>query len=61
MPNTFDSVPQSITQRAMAQNFSLEEKTRREDMEKNKDFYYAQSEKHLELLNEDQDPYIHAQ
>lgn len=58
MPNTFDSVPQSITQRAMAQNFSMEEKSRREAMLKNKDFYYAQSEKHLQLLNEDQDPYI---
>lgn len=58
MPNTFDSVPQSITQRAMAQNFSMEEKTRREAMLKNKDFYYAQSEKHLDLLNEDQDPLI---
>lgn len=58
MPNTFDSVPQSITQRAMSQNFSLEERTRRDAMLKNKDFYYAQSEKHLSLLNEDQDPYI---
>ena len=58
MPNTFDSVPQSITQRAMAQNFSLEEQSRREAMLKNKEFYHGQSEKHLDLLNEDQDPYI---
>lgn len=58
MPNTFDSIPQSITQRAMANNFSLEEQSRREAMQMNKDFYYAQSEKYLELMNEDQDPYI---
>lgn len=58
MTNTFDSVPYSITQRAMSQNFSKEEKMRRDLMLKNKDFYYAQSEKHLYLLNEDQDPYI---
>lgn len=56
--NSFDSIPQSITQRAMAHNFSQEERSRREAMLKNKDFYYAQSEKHLILLNEDQDPYI---
>lgn len=58
MPNTFDSVPYSITQRAMANNFSQEERQRRDAMLKNKDFYYAQSEKHLLLLNNDVDPYI---
>lgn len=58
MPNTFDSIPQDITQRALINNFSQEEKGRREEMMKNKDFYYSQSEKHLNLVNEDQDPFI---
>lgn len=55
---TFDSIPYAITQRAMAHNFSQEELARREAMLKNKDFYYGLSEKHLILLNEDQDPLI---
>lgn len=57
MPNTFDSVPASITQRAMANNFSLEEKSRRESALLNKDFYYGKQEKHLITVNDDQLPF----
>lgn len=53
--NTFDSVPQALTQRALSANFSLEEKGRREGAMLNKDFYYGKQEQSLKLVNEDVD------
>jgi hypothetical protein len=58
MPNTFDSIPSAILQRALANNFSVEEKGRREAMLLNKDFYYGKQEESLVFHNEDVDPYI---
>ena len=58
MPNSFDSIPQALTQRALANNFSLEEKGRREAALLNKNYYYGKQESELTILNEDVDPYI---
>ena len=55
---SFNSVPDSMTQRALSHNFSLEEKSRREQMILNKDFYYGKQEQQLSLVNEDVDPAI---
>lgn len=48
----FDSTPISISQKALAENFGLEEKERREAAVKNKDFYYGKQETELILMNE---------
>lgn len=58
MPNTFDSVPQALTQRALANNFSLEEKGRREAALLNRKFYYGAQESELNLVTDDCDPKI---
>lgn len=54
----FDSTPQAITQKALSNNFNLEEKERREEALLNKDFYYGKQEQSLHLINEDVDPII---
>jgi len=54
--SAFDSIPDSITARALANNFSKEELERRETAEKNKDFYYSDSEKYVTTFNTDQIP-----
>lgn len=55
---SFNTIPDSITQHALAHNFSMEEKERREEMILNKEFYYGQQEQQLNLVNEDVDPAI---
>lgn len=54
--SALDTAPISITSRALAQNFNLEEKERREEAEKNKDYYYGKQKEDLILTNEDVDP-----
>lgn len=54
--NTFDSVPQSLTQRALAANFSTEELSRREQAGLTKDFYFDKQEQQLTLTVDDVDP-----
>ena len=56
--NLVDSIPVSITQRAITSNQSLEEKGRREAALLNKDFYYGKQEQSLSLVNDDQLPVI---
>lgn len=56
--SVFDSVPQSITARALAQNFNLEERTRREQASLNKDFYYGKQEQALVLMSDEQEPVV---
>jgi len=54
----FSSAPSSITQKAMAAAFNLEEKERRETADLNISFYYGQQEQSLNLINDDVDPVI---
>lgn len=56
--NAFDSTPISITQKALSENFNLEEKQRREGAEKNKDFYYGKQEKDVITMNDDVVPVV---
>ncbi len=61
MPNNlsaFDTAPVSITQKALSQNFNLEEKERREEADKNKDFYYGKQEQDIVLMNDDVEPIV---
>lgn len=58
MPNSFDSIPSALTQRALANNFSLEEKSRREAALLNRQFYYGNQESELNLVNNDVEPKI---
>ena len=51
--SAFDSTPVSITQKALSENFNLEEKERREAAEKNKDYYYGKQETDVVLMNDD--------
>lgn len=55
---SFDTIPDSVTQRALAHNYSIEEKSRRSEMLLNKDFYYGKQEQQLVLVNEDVEPAI---
>lgn len=54
----FDTTPHSITQKALTNSFSLEEKERRETAQLNKDFFYGKQEQALSLINEDVDPVV---
>lgn len=56
--NAFDSTPQAIIQKALSENFNLEEKQRREAAEKNKEFYYGKQENDIVLMNDDVDPVV---
>jgi len=56
MPNTFNSIPQELTARAIANNFSNEEKLRRESAMTNKDFYYGQMKAYVTTFNIDVEP-----
>lgn len=59
MSNTLtDTTPLAITQKALSFNFSEEEKSRRSGAILNKDFYYGKQEQALQLVNEDEDPFI---
>lgn len=51
-----DSTPQSIVAWANLNNFSTEEKTRRELALHNKDFYYSKQEGYVQVLNADMSP-----
>ena len=56
--SAFDSTPVSITQKALSENFNLEEKERREAADKNKDFYYGKQDQDVILMNDDVAPII---
>lgn len=56
--SAFDSTPISITQKALSENFNLEEKERREAAEKNKDYYYGKQDADVILMNDDVLPII---
>jgi hypothetical protein len=49
--NTFSSIPDSITARALANNFTMEEKNRRENAVINKNFYYGDTDKYVSTYN----------
>jgi len=55
MPLT-ETVPTSLLTRANLHNFSVEEKKRREEAMKNKDFFYARQEEYVDRVNNDVDP-----
>lgn len=54
----FDSIPQAITAKAMAHNFNLEEKARREEAQLNKDFYFGKQEQTVTLASDDVEPIV---
>lgn len=54
----FDSIPQAISAKAMAHNFNLEEKARREEAQLNKDFYFGKQEQTLSLASDDVEPIV---
>lgn len=59
MPTNFsawDSLPISVTQRAFAETYSLEEKERKEAAELNKSYYYGKQENDVVLMNDDVNP-----
>ena len=56
--STWDSTPLSLTQKALIESFSLEERSRREAAEINKDYYYGKQEADIVLMNDDVDPVI---
>lgn len=51
MNKSFDSIPNAITARALANNFSQEEKSRRESAIVNKDFFYGDTRKYVSTFN----------
>jgi len=53
---TFNSIPNAITAQALANNFSKEEKSRREGAIVNKNFYYGNSSQYLSTFNLEQEP-----
>lgn len=54
--NTFNSIPQELTARAIANNFSEEERSRREAAMTNKDFYYGLMRQYVTTFNLDVEP-----
>lgn len=56
--NALDLAPMSVTSKALSENFSLEEKARREEAARNKDFYYGKQANDVSLANEDVEPMI---
>lgn len=55
---TFNSIPNAITAQALANNFSNEEKSRREAAIINKEFYYGNSSQYLSTFNIEQEPVV---
>jgi hypothetical protein len=53
-----DTVPSTLIMRANLNNFSTEEKARREEALKNKDFFYSRQEQYLLKVNDDVDPVV---
>lgn len=49
--STFDSIPNSLTAQALANNFAKEEQARRNAADVNKDFYYGRQKTYVELFN----------
>lgn len=56
MSNVFDTIPDQLTQQALFRNFSQDEKARREEVLKYKDFYYGKQAQYVKVLNDDQSP-----
>jgi hypothetical protein len=56
MSNSFDSIPASITARALANNFTIEEKARREAASVNKNFYYGNTTDYVTLFSTEVEP-----
>ena len=56
MTTIFDSIPEAITSRAKVNNFTKEERARREAADINKDFFYNRQTKYLSLLSTEQEP-----
>ena len=54
----FDTAPVSLTAKALSANFNLEEKERREEAQKNKDYYYGKQEADIVLMNDDVEPIV---
>jgi len=53
-----DAIPTSVITNASVHSFSVDEKNRREQAIKNKNFYYGKSEQYLQLVTSDQDPVV---
>jgi hypothetical protein len=56
--NAYLTTPASITQKAIQAAVDIEEKSRKEQAQLNKDFYYGKQEQALTLMNEDVDPIV---
>lgn len=56
--NAFDTTPISITQKALSENLNLVEKERKENAERNKNFYYGKQEDDVNLMSDDVTPII---
>lgn len=56
--NAYLTTPASITQKALQASLDIEEKTRKEAAQLNKDFYYGKQEQSLSLMNEDVEPVV---
>lgn len=54
--NALELSPMSVTSKALSENFSLEEKARRQEATSNKDFYYGKQENDVVLANDDVEP-----
>lgn len=51
MTSSFDSIPNAITAKALANNFNMEEKSRREACVTNKKFYYGETDGYVSTFN----------
>jgi hypothetical protein len=56
--NSVGNLPANLIGRALTQNFSAEDKDRRDEMDLNKDYYYDKQEQTISLYNDDQTPYV---
>jgi len=56
--NAYLTTPASITQKALQAAVDIEERSRKEQAQLNKDFYYGKQEQTLVMMNEDVDPLI---
>lgn len=58
METLTDSIPISIVTRSLSNNFSIEEKARREAAVANKDYYYDRADKYVKLVNSEVDAMV---
>lgn len=56
--NAYLTTPASITQKALQAAVDIEERSRKEQAQLNKDYYYGKQEQTLTLMNEDVDPVV---